>query len=250
MTYFFWYKRIHAIKLRNYELFKDQKIQDFSLLKQQGHCNLNYLVKTKNKKYIIRKFKYNNERKAEFYIQNMAHKKGIGAKALLLDEENHLMICNYIEGEHLYKLNQITLKKLGLKLKKLHLIKIQQQGNTFKKSFKFKDKKVYQAFRILQQFKPEYVLGHNDLHPKNILFGKKIQFIDWEYAGLTDRYFDLAAISLEFKFNKKDEATFLRSYFPRGVKANHKKLEAYKVIYKTLWKIWFGELDRGQLATV
>jgi thiamine kinase-like enzyme len=198
----------------------------------------------------VRKFKYNNERKAEFYIQNLAHKKDIAAKAIHLDEKNHLMICDYIEGEHLYKLDQISLKKLGLKLRKLHHIKIQQQGNTFKKSFKPKDRKVYQAFQVLQQFKAEYVLGHNDLHPRNILFGKKIKFIDWEYAGLSDRYFDLAAVCLEFKLNKKDEATFLRSYFTRRSSPNHKKLEAYKVIYKTLWTIWFGELERGQLDTV
>ncbi len=250
LSYYLWRKQSPSIDLRPYELLKNQNIKEFSLLKQQGYCNINYLIQTDQQKYLLRKFKHKSQRKAEFYIQNLAHKKGIAAKALLLDEEKQLMICNYIEGEHRAKLNQQTLKKLARTLRKLHQLKLQQQANNFKSSFKYKDKKAQNAFRVIETFKPEYVLGHNDLHPKNILFGKKIQFIDWEYAGVTDRYFDLAAIILEFKLNKKDELTFLRTYFFKQGKANHKKLEAFKVIYTTLWTIWFGKLERGQIDTV
>jgi thiamine kinase-like enzyme len=245
-----WHKIVHPINLKPYELLNNQKIEDFKLLKNQGHCNINYLIKTDKSSYVLRKFKHQSEHKAEFYIQNLAHKKGISAKALVLDEEKQLMICDYIVGEHRYKLDQKTLKKLALMLKKLHKIKLQQQATNFKGSFKYKDKKAQEAFRVIDTFKPEYVLGHNDLHPKNILFGKKIQFIDWEYAGKADRYFDLAAIILEFKLNKKDEATFLRNYFSKNGKVNHKKLKAFKVVYKTLWTVWFAKLERGQIATV
>ncbi|HHD82441.1 MAG TPA: choline kinase, partial [Campylobacterales bacterium] len=108
-------------------------------------------------------------------------------------------------------------------------------------------KKAYEAFKVIERYPPEYVLAHNDLHPKNILFGKKIEFIDWEYAGVTDRYFDLAAIVVEFKFNKKDEKRFLQTYFGRQKKVNYKKLEAYKTVYTTLWTVWFYKLERGQI---
>ncbi|CAA6817628.1 MAG: Unknown protein [uncultured Sulfurovum sp.] len=245
--YLQWRKRNPSINLKPYAILKNQKIKSFSLLKQQGHCNLNHFLQTETENYLVRKFKYKSDRKAEFYIQNLAHKQGIAAKALVLDEAQELMICHFVEGEHLFKLNQQNLKKLARSLKKLHKIKVQQQPQTFKKLFKYKDKKVYEAFKILQQFKPEYVLGHNDLHAKNILFGQKIQFIDWEYAGLSDRYFDLAAISIEFKLNTKDERSFLDSYFSHKQTANYKKLNAYKVIYKTLWTVWMGELERGQI---
>ena len=248
--YLKWRKRNPSINLKVYDILNNQNIEEFSLLKKQGHCNLNHFLKTDQRNYLVRKFKYKSDRKAEFHIQNLAHKQGIAANALLLDEKQELMICDFVEGEHLFELDQRTLKELALSLKKLHQMKIQQKPQTFKKLFKYKDKKVYESFKLLQQFKPEYVLGHNDLHPKNILFGKKIQFIDWEYAGMSDRYFDLAAISIEFKLNAKDEKTFLRTYFPRKHTPNHKKLNAYKVIYKTLWTVWLGELERGQIDTV
>lgn len=245
-----WRKKNAPLDLKQYQLFDKQNIKECSLLKQQGHCNLNYFLQTDKQNYLVRKFKYKSNRKAEFYIQNLAHKKGVAAKALLLDEAKQLMICEFIEGRHLFKLSQIDLKKIAITLQKLHNIKIQQQGQTFKGSFKYKDKKVYEAFNTLKQFKAEYVLGHNDLHPKNILFGKKVQFIDWEYAGMSDRYFDLAAIIIEFKLNKKDEKSFLRTYFSRNKSPNHKKLNAYKVLYKTLWTVWFYKLERGQIETI
>ena len=233
----------------NYQLFHNQKILSYALLKEQGRCNINYHLKTSQQEYLIRKFKYHNHREAEFKIQNMAHKKNLSAKALLLDKANNLMICEFIEGVHRYKLTQQELKQLAITLKKLHSIKIQQQPNTLKRNFKSKHQKVHTAFKVIDSFKSEYVLGHNDLHPKNILFGKKIKFIDWEYAGKTDRYFDLVAIIIEFKLNRRDEATFLHSYFSNK-RVNHKKLKAFKIVYKALWREWFGKLDRGQISTI
>ena len=233
----------------NYLLFENEKILSYSLLKEQGYCNRSYHLKTSKKEYLIRKFKYNNYRETEFKIQNMAYKKDLSAKAFILDRPNNLMICEFIDGVHHYKLTQQELKRVALRLKKLHSIKIQQQPNTFKKNFKFRHKKVYDAFKVIDSFKPEYVLGHNDLHPRNILFGKKIKFIDWEYAGKSDRYFDLVAIIIEFKLNRRDTTTFLNTYFSNK-RVNYKKLEAFKVIYKALWREWFGELDRGKISNI
>jgi len=250
LLFFVWYKRKYPINIKQYRVLKNKKIKNFSKLKEQGHCNLNYLIETKDKQYLLRNFKYDGNRKKEFYFQNLAHKKNIAAKALLLDEKNNIMICNFIEGEHKYNLDQHTLKQLALTLQRLHRIRVPTKAYDFKSIFKLKDKKALQAFRVIETFKPEYVLGHNDLHPKNILFGKKIQFIDWEYAGKTDRYFDLAAIIIEFKLNRQDEQTFLKSYFNRNGKVKTKKLEAFKVVYKTLWRVWFGNLERGQITTL
>ncbi|CAA6816568.1 MAG: Unknown protein [uncultured Sulfurovum sp.] len=248
--YFKWRKKNPYINLKPYALLDNQNIKEFSLLKQQGHCNINYFLQTDEENYLVRKFKHKSDRKTEFYIQNLAHKQGIASKALVLDEKKQLMICEFAIGEHAFKLTAQQLKKLALVIKKLHKLKLQQKPNTFKGLFTYKDKKVYEAFKTIERFKPEYVVSHNDLHPKNILFGDKIQLIDWEYAGKSDRYFDLAAISIEFKLNTKDEKSFLQSYFNPKERPNYKKLNAYKVIYKTLWTVWLGELERGQIETV
>ena len=57
---------------------------------------------------------------------------------------------------------------------------------------------------------------------------------------MNDKYFDLAAISIEFKFKFSDEAYLLASYFGREG-WNKNKFDAYKVIYKSLCEKWFKE---------
>ena len=235
------------IDLEQYDFLKNEKIKKFDLLKNQGHCNNNYLLQTPNQNYIVREFKLSNNRKAEFRVQQLAYKKKIASKPLILDEENGLMICEFIEGKHQTKLSQQQLKKMAMLLKKLHQIKIRLKINNFKNNFKCKDSKIKKAFIVLDKQPREYALGHNDLHPQNILFhNKNIKLIDWEYARYSDIYFDLVSIIIEYKLNIKDKNRFLKSYFLEK-KINYKKVEAFTLIYKELWKIWFNKLAKGEL---
>lgn len=61
------------------------------------------------------------------------------------------------------------------------------------------------------------------MNPKNIIFNKnKFKIIDWEYAGINDRFFDLASICIEFQLNKSEEKIVLSSYF-KNKKNYHKQ---------------------------
>ena len=235
------------IDLTAYKLFENQTIKEFKPLAIQGYCNINYLLETQENRYLIRKFKLTNDRESEFKIQKLIATKNIGARPLLLDESKGLMIAEFIEGKHKTNPNSQELKKLALLIKKLHHIKTRQKQSKLRKNFQFKDKKALKAFIKLQSYKQEPVLCHNDLHDKNILFGKTVKLIDWEYAGTNDRYFDLASIIIEFKLNRADEKAFLGAYFEKYFKVNSKKLTLYKVIYKELWRLWFLKLDSGEL---
>jgi aminoglycoside phosphotransferase (APT) family kinase protein len=53
---------------------------------------------------------------------------------------------------------------------------------------------VVERFRARRAFSPT-VLGHNDLLAGNIIYDGSLKLIDWEYAGMTDPYFDLANVS-------------------------------------------------------
>ncbi len=234
-------------KLNDYKLFENIQIKEFKLLEKQGNSNLTYLIKTQHNRYLLRKFKISLNRKREFSIQKKAFLKNIGAKPILVDEKNGLMITDYLEGRHKTKLTQQELKKVALLLKKLHKISVPKKRNSFKDNFTFKDKKVKQAFIVLDKEPKEYTLGHNDLHAKNIIFSKNfIKLIDWEYARYSDIYFDLVSIIIEYQLNRKDKNTFLKSYFGKK-RINKKKIKAYTLIYKELWKLWFKKLERGEL---
>lgn len=231
-------------KLTQYALFQNDSIQSVTLLKTQGFCNENYLLQTTHHTYLLRKFKLENNRKREFKVQQAAYKKKIAAKPHLLDEENALMVCDFIEGDHKEKLNKQDLAQLSNLLKKLHKIKIRQTPLDLKKSFTSQSKELQKAFQTIRRYKVENVLCHNDLNLKNILFsGKKMKFIDWEFATVNDRYFDLACVCVECNLNKKEEAYFLSRYFGRKTNVNQDKLKAYKSIYKALCLQWFDALE-------
>jgi thiamine kinase-like enzyme len=60
----------------------------------------------------------------------------------------------------------------------------------------------------------ELVPTHNDLLTANFLLdGDEIQLIDWEYAGMGDRWFDLGNFAVNNELDDEDEARLLEAYF-------------------------------------
>lgn len=239
--------------IRNYNIFKEELLS-LDLLKNQGFNNISYLLKTTNKSYVIRVFKSNESvnisREFEYEIQKKAYKKNIASKPIFFNE--HFMIYEYEKGIHKTKLSTWELKNLILKIKKFHKFKINEKPYDLKKDLlnynknldDFRSKKlIKESFKnllLLKKFKQDLVLTHHDLNPKNILFkNNSIKIIDWEYAGLNDRFFDLASICIEFSLNKKDEKLILQSYFNQYKKKHLQKLNHFKIIYKNLCSLWF-----------
>ena len=56
---------------------------------------------------------------------------------------------------------------------------------------------------------------HNDLLPANFLCGDggRIAIVDWEYAGMGDRFFDLGNLAVNNEFEDEDQDRLLKVYF-------------------------------------
>ncbi len=56
---------------------------------------------------------------------------------------------------------------------------------------------------------------HNDLLAANFIRGEadQVWIVDWEYAGMGDRYFDLANFAVNNELDPSDERALLRAYF-------------------------------------
>jgi thiamine kinase-like enzyme len=55
---------------------------------------------------------------------------------------------------------------------------------------------------------------HNDLLPANFLRDEgRIVIVDWEYAGMGDRFFDLGNLAVNNEFGEEDEDRLLEAYF-------------------------------------
>ena len=235
--------------LSKYTLFIEKSITEFTLLDKQGYNNENYLIHSEEKKYILRKFRRTDvDRKFEFKVQKLAFEKGVTSEPLLLDEENALAVSTYVEGIHKDTLEKNDLDLLANVLNKVHTLKIEKDPLQLETLLKKKSKEIEDAFTILESFSSEYVLCHNDLNPRNILFSETIQLIDWEDSAVNDRYFDLASVCVEFNLDEEDEVYFLRRYFTHEDEIYVEKLKAYKIIYKALCTQWFENLERENLS--
>lgn len=249
-------------KLLQYKIFDDEEILSLELFDNQGYCNINYHLKTSNNSYVLREFKsddtVNISRDFEFKIQKKAFKKGFASKPVYLDKNKEFMIYKFLDGKHKEKLYKNELEDLVKTLKKLHKIKANTKVLNLKselKKYKYLNSTEAKKslaickneLKNLEKHEKSIVICHHDLNPKNILFTKNsIKFIDWEYAGLNDSFFDLATICFEFKLSKKYRVYLLKKYLKNFTQKDMAKLESYIKIYKHICKLWFISLSKKE----
>jgi len=264
-------------ELNNLEIFKKEKLLSLKKLKNQGFCNINYKLTSSKKTYLVRVFKNDTHditkettsihitRSNEYKIQKKAWKKQLAPEPFYLDTNKSFMITEYLKGIHKYKLEKNEIESLVKNISKLHKIKNFKNSNklqehdlksdfyNFKKVLKDDDSKKIivnslMELKKISSYKTKLVVTHHDLNPKNIIFYKKsIRFIDWEYTGINNCFFDLASICVEFNLDKTMQKFLLSCYFKNQKNKENKikkkeqilSLNSYMKIYKNLCILWF-----------
>lgn len=82
---------------------------------------------------------------------------------------------------------------------------------------------------------------HNDLVAENFLKAEDgtIYLIDWEYSGMNDPMWDIAALFLENNFSEENQDYFLSHYFEGKEPDNaRKKIFVYQILMDWLWSLW------------
>ncbi|CEK32877.1 choline kinase,CTP:phosphocholine cytidylyltransferase involved in choline phosphorylation for cell surface LPS epitopes,thiamine kinase,Choline/ethanolamine kinase [[Clostridium] sordellii] len=195
---------------------------------------------------------------------------------LYFNEETGIKIAKYINNAE--TINQETAKKKDTMiettnlLRTLHKSKLkfsnefnvfnkieeyekilkQSNGNNFKDYFLVKHK-VLELKKILENLGEESVPCHNDAVPENFVKSDdKLYLVDWEYSGMNDPIWDLAAHCLECDFSNNEEELFLSLYFNKEVEPRYKtKMLIYKICQDFLWSMWTNikEADGDDFGT-
>jgi thiamine kinase-like enzyme len=83
------------------------------------------------------------------------------------------------------------------------------------------------------------VACHNDLLPGNVLFDlDRTWLLDFEYAGMNDRYFDLANLSVNCGLDGEAETGLLEAYDGAATPRNRARLELMKVMSEFREGMW------------
>ena len=96
---------------------------------------------------------------------------------------------------------------------------------------------VLERIETVRPFRPT-VLGHNDLLNANFLFDDRLRIVDWEYAGMSDPFFDLANVSVNNGFPVDAENTLLRHYVGDVSEPVTSTLHVMKVVSELREAMW------------
>ena len=218
-----------------------------------------FLCKYKEKKAVIRidktwseKMKF--DRSTEVEIISKLQPIKFTPKILHYNVEKKILIWEYIEGKEIFlnsKNKQKILELLGQTIKRLHLTEVPKNTkNIFLNSMQFYKKnlskhsnnnfldKGFTIFERLSDNTNEFVLCHNDLNKSNIIFNKKLYFLDWEYAGPNDPYFDLASISMSLELNDDDINYLWKGYSGNKAVLDREKLQNWSIFSIFLDYMW------------
>ncbi|MFL2690287.1 MAG: phosphotransferase [Gammaproteobacteria bacterium] len=220
-------------------------IEDLILLRE-GETSNTFTGRLNRKKIILKVFKkFNTNFKTNSYLNKetlteLSNKK-LHPKVLYKNKTKGILIYEYHEISSCKKDNMFF-KKLGKRLKDIHELKnkknihtFNEQINTYKKILNAnKLPKVYTKLNALIKMSKtnnqQNVFSHNDLNPTNILFNKNICFIDYEYASLNNKFFDISKIMLSFDMKPNEQNVFLESY---GIK-NHIDIREKILLWKQI----------------
>jgi thiamine kinase-like enzyme len=80
---------------------------------------------------------------------------------------------------------------------------------------------------------------HNDLLNANFLDdGERLRIVDWEYAGMGDRFFDLANFSINHELDATQSETLLGAYFGEVRRADLEALELMRFMSDFREAMW------------
>jgi thiamine kinase-like enzyme len=85
---------------------------------------------------------------------------------------------------------------------------------------------------------------HNDLLHANFLDDGEIRIVDWEYAGMGDKFFDLANFSVNHDFEIEDDGRLLAAYFGKKREADLAALRLMRYMSDFREAMW-GVLQSG-----
>ena len=254
--------------------------QDLTIEPLEGITNESYRVAVNGERFVLRISRQNTvllgvDRKAEQAALEAVSRVGIGPEVVhFIDPEGHL-VTRYIKGRHWSPVEYRTpenLRRIVETVKRLHALP------TVKATFSpFRLAEVYvnranalqaplpdhfdafmnkmRAIEANRREDPYSAIGfcHNDLISRNFLDDGTVRILDWEWAGMGDIYFDLAALVISSirsslgPLSPELQAYVLECYFGEINVVHQARLEPMKFMFLLLAALW-GVLHHGMVT--
>jgi thiamine kinase-like enzyme/choline kinase/predicted transcriptional regulator len=233
-----------------------------------GMTNKNYKVMIDDDEYVVRVAGNGTEkminRHEEKLNSELTYKIGINPPQLYFNVETGMKIVRMIPNAE--TLNPKTAKRpdnltlVGRTLSKLHNSNIimenqfnvfntldqyenllKETGGNFFEDYSLIREKVMKLKNYYESLQFNLTACHNDPLAENFVKSGDdfIYLIDWEYGGMNDPLWDVAAFSLESEYSEMEENMLLDVYFEGDVSPESKeRLLINKVFQDFVWSVW------------
>lgn len=225
-----------------------------------GPTNASYLVRRGEDLCVLRLDKplaaeLGLDRDAEHDVNESVFLAGIGAEPLHYDADNGISLRRYLPGRPWSETDlqdAQRLKQLASRMRDLHALPA--VGNPYEPGVAARRyarqlgtteaREIADAANLLLadlRYTPyRECLCHNDLVAANILEGSEgLKFIDWEYAGLGDPWFDLALVIEHHGLGEDLQQGFVQAYLLRSPREQElERLDGWRRFYRALLSLW------------
>lgn len=252
-------------KLRN--AFHDESIVFDKSRFAGGLTNYNYIMNIQDIEYVIRQpggmTEHIIDRKMEKVNNALASEFGVNSDCIYFDENSGIKISTYINNSqnlaHAGPCYPQNLKSVSQLLKKIHsnskhfsnrfdwqaeLDKYEQiiqqlHGDFFSDYTTLKD----QLNKFVQENVKNTIFApcHNDTVPENFIIDAtgRTYLIDWEYSGMNDPCWDVAAYILESKLSAEAIDYLIQDYFGQPLTPTEElKIKSFIMAQDLLWTAW------------
>ncbi|HET7419424.1 MAG TPA: phosphotransferase [Candidatus Dormibacteraeota bacterium] len=172
------------------------------------------------------------DREVEYEAGERAFDVGVGPEVVVFIPEEGWLVCRFIDGRSISiedMRRPETLSRVAAALRRFHdSDPIPGRFDSFAVVDDYRAKAETHGVEIPAEFgearetaaRIAAALGerplapcHNDLLNANFLDDGQVRIVDWEYAGMGDRFFDLANFSVNHEFSVEDDRRLLEAYF-------------------------------------
>jgi thiamine kinase-like enzyme len=232
-----------------------------------GLTNYNYIMNIHGTDYVIRQpggmTNLMIDRKIEKINNNIALELGLNSNCVFFDEFSGIKISVFIKNSKNIAVtdpcSQSNLRAVSEIMKKLHsskkifpnyfdwkieLRKYEKIVAKLNGAFFFDYNELKEQLFRMEEFhvvNSVAVPCHNDTVPENFLIDEKgnAYLIDWEYSGMNDPAWDIAAYILESKLTGEAIRFLINDYYGRiPVQAEISKIKCYMMVQDFLWTVW------------
>ena len=238
---------------------------------KHGLTNESWLVRAKQDDIVVRISNTADEalqidRQSEALVLALVSEAGIGPEVLLCDPSQRLLVTRYL-GDTWAETDAVqeeNIQRLGQLFRRLHRlspplgVRRVELNDTLEGYFRtleergiqptlttksLRDRALQVALKLREN--SAATLCHNDVHHLNVTDDGTLRLIDWEYAGVGQRLFDLASVCVYHQYDKLQREQLLSAYTSLTELTTWHRLELACWLFDYIRDLWTAVRESG-----